>query len=64
MEDWKLDPMLCAELDEGFGRHSIDRFASALSTLLLEYNAGWKDPICKAVDAQYLSDSYWRKQNK
>jgi hypothetical protein len=37
-----------------FGRHSIDRYASALNTLIPRYNARWKDPICEAVDALHL----------
>jgi hypothetical protein len=39
-DDWRLDPVLFAELDMRFGQHSIDRFASALNTLLPRYNAG------------------------
>jgi hypothetical protein len=38
-DDWRLDPVLFAELDMKFGKHSIDRFASALNTLLPRYNA-------------------------
>jgi hypothetical protein len=37
-DDFRLDPVLFAELDARFGRHSIDRFASALYTLLPRYN--------------------------
>jgi hypothetical protein len=33
-DEWELDPILFAELDARFGGHSIDRFASTLSTLL------------------------------
>ena len=62
-DDWRLDPVLFAELDARFGKHSIDRFASALNTLLPRYNAGWKDPTCEAVDAIHLSDNDWRKEN-
>jgi hypothetical protein len=39
-DDWRLDPVLIAKLDARFGKHSIDRFASALNTLLPRYNAG------------------------
>jgi hypothetical protein len=38
-DDWRSDPVLFAELDMRFGKHSIDRFASALNTLLPRYNA-------------------------
>jgi hypothetical protein len=52
------------ELDARFGKHSIDRFASALNTLLPRYNARWRDPTCEAVDALHLLDSNWRKEKK
>jgi hypothetical protein len=47
-----------------FGQHSIDRFASALNTLLPRYNACWKDPTCEAMDALHLLDNDWRRENK
>jgi hypothetical protein len=62
-DDWKLNPVFFAELDERFGRHSIERFASALNKLLPRYNVRWKDPTCETVDALQLSDSNWRKEN-
>eukprot|EP00873_Tetraselmis_striata_P037563 jgi/Tetstr1/457827/TSEL_044372.t1 len=46
-----------------FGPHSIDRFASALNTLLLRYNAAWLDPTCEAVDSLHLPDADWRREN-
>jgi hypothetical protein len=52
-----------AELDARFGRHSLDRFSSALTTLLPPYNAGWRHPACKAVDALHILDDNWRKEN-
>jgi hypothetical protein len=58
----KLDPVLIAELDASFSPHSIDRFDSALNTLLPRYNTGLKDPTCEAVDALHLSTSDWRKE--
>jgi hypothetical protein len=62
-DEWRLDLVLFAELDLRFGKHSIDRFASALNTLLPSYNAGRKDPTCEAVDALNLVDNDWRKEN-
>jgi hypothetical protein len=62
-DDWRLNPVLFAELDMRFGKHSIDRFVSALNTLLPRYDAGWKDPTCEAVDALHLPDNDWRKVN-
>eukprot|EP00873_Tetraselmis_striata_P007668 jgi/Tetstr1/427932/TSEL_018007.t1 len=63
-DDWQLDPLMFAELESRFGPHSIDRFASALNTLLPRYNAAWLDPTCKAVDSLHLPDAHWRHENK
>eukprot|EP00873_Tetraselmis_striata_P012232 jgi/Tetstr1/432496/TSEL_021870.t1 len=46
-----------------FGPHSIDRFASALNTMLPRYNAAWLDPTCEAVDSLHLPDADWRREN-
>eukprot|EP00873_Tetraselmis_striata_P002459 jgi/Tetstr1/422723/TSEL_013520.t1 len=52
-----------AELESRFGPHSIDRFASALNTMLPRYNAAWLDPTCEAVDSLHLPDADWRREN-
>eukprot|EP00873_Tetraselmis_striata_P046592 jgi/Tetstr1/466856/TSEL_011313.t1 len=62
-DDWQLDPLMFAELESRFGPHSIDRFTSALNTLLPRYNAAWLDPTCKAVDSLHLPDADWRREN-
>jgi hypothetical protein len=51
-------------MDTQFGPHTIDRFASALNTLLPPYSADWLDPSCDAVDSLHLADTYWREENK
>eukprot|EP00873_Tetraselmis_striata_P013529 jgi/Tetstr1/433793/TSEL_002419.t1 len=61
--DWQLDPLLFSELESRFGPYSIDRFASALNTLLPRYNAAWMDPTCEAVDSLHLPDADWRREN-
>eukprot|EP00873_Tetraselmis_striata_P014674 jgi/Tetstr1/434938/TSEL_023934.t1 len=50
-------------MESQFGPHSIDRFASALNTLLPRYNAAWLDPTCEAVDSLHLPDADWRREN-
>jgi hypothetical protein len=45
-------------MDTQFGPHTIDRFASALNTLLTRYNAKWLDTSCEAVDSMHLVDLY------
>eukprot|EP00873_Tetraselmis_striata_P018718 jgi/Tetstr1/438982/TSEL_027474.t1 len=47
----------------GSAPHSIDRFASALNTLLPRYNVAWLGPTCKAVDSLHLPDADWRRDN-
>eukprot|EP00873_Tetraselmis_striata_P036590 jgi/Tetstr1/456854/TSEL_043526.t1 len=61
-DDWQLDPLLFAERESRFGPHSIDRFASALNTLLPCYNAAWLDPTCEAVDSLHLPDADRRRE--
>jgi hypothetical protein len=55
-DDLRLDLVLFVELDMRFGKHSIDRFASALNTLP-RYKAGWKDPTREGVYALHLPDN-------
>eukprot|EP00873_Tetraselmis_striata_P016563 jgi/Tetstr1/436827/TSEL_025605.t1 len=62
-DDWQLDLLMFSEQESRFGPHSIDRFASALKTLLPRYNAAWLDPTCKAVDSWHLPDADWRREN-
>jgi hypothetical protein len=57
-DDRQLDPSVFHEMDTRFGPHTIDRFASALNTLLSRYNANWLDPSCEAVDSLHLADTY------
>jgi hypothetical protein len=64
IDDWQLDPSVFHEMDTQFGPHTIDRFASALNTLLPRYNANWLDPSCEAVNSLHLADTYWREENK
>jgi hypothetical protein len=63
-DDWQLDPTLFHEMDNEFGPHTIDRFASALNTLLPRYNENWLYPSCEAADTLHLSDAHWRDKNK
>jgi hypothetical protein len=62
-DDWQLDPSVFHDMNTQFGPHTIDRFASALNTLLPRYNANWLDPSCEAVDYLHLADSSWRENN-
>jgi hypothetical protein len=50
-------------MDTQFGPHKIDRFASALNTLLPRYNANRLNPSCEAVDSLHFADNQWREEN-
>jgi hypothetical protein len=50
-KDWQLNPRLFAHLQERWGPHTIDRFASMLNTHLPRFNARWRDPQCEDVDS-------------
>ena len=49
--DWKLDPLLFAELNQVWGPLEVDLFASRLSTQLPRFNSWRPDPCSEAVDA-------------
>jgi hypothetical protein len=60
-DDPQLDPSVLNDMNTQFGPHTIDRFASALNTLLPRYNANWLDPLCEVVDSLHLADTHWRE---
>ena len=49
--DWKLDPLLFAELNQVWGPLEVDLFASRLSTQLPRFYSWRPDPHSEAVDA-------------
>jgi hypothetical protein len=59
IDDWQLEPTAFHEMGIHFGPHTIDRFESALYTLLPRYNASWLDPSCEVVDALHLFDTHY-----
>ena len=59
--EWMLHPQLFRYLDNVWGPHSIDRFASMTSTQLPNYNSLWFDPLTGGVDA--LSQTDWADHN-
>jgi hypothetical protein len=50
-------------MDTQLGPDTINRFASALNTLVPRYNTSWLDLSCEAVDALHLSDAPWRDES-
>jgi hypothetical protein len=61
LEDWQLNPRIFAHLQDRWGPHSIDRFASMLNTQLPRFNVKWREPQCEDVDCLHLSDAAWRR---
>jgi hypothetical protein len=62
-EDWRLNPRFFKHLQERWGPHTIDRFASMLNAQLPRFNARWRDPQCEDVDCLRLPDAAWRREN-
>ena len=59
-EDWRLNPLIFQHLDQTFGPHTIDRFASMTSAQLPRYNSRWRDPYTEGVDSLHLE---WSGEN-
>lgn len=58
--DWQLNQAVFARLDEIWGPHTVDRFASVGNRMLARYNSRFPDPEAEAVDAFSCS---WRNEN-
>jgi hypothetical protein len=51
LHDWKLDPLVFAELNQAWGPLEVGRFASLLSTQLQRFYSWRPDPQAEAIDA-------------
>jgi len=62
-DDWRLHPKYYSRLDEMYGVHTVDRFASALNTHCPRFNSRHHFPGTEAVDAFSVSwagsDNSW-----
>jgi hypothetical protein len=58
--DWGLNPDIFAQLNEEWGPHTVDRFASAHNTLCERFNSRYYDPQAEACDA-FAQD--WHGEN-
>lgn len=54
--EWRLHPKVFALLDRQWGPHTIDRFASMMTTHLPMYNSMYHDPYTSGVDALAQQD--------
>ena len=59
--EWKLHPQLFKYLDQLYGPHTIDRFASMSTTQCKRYNSLHLDPWTDWVDA--LHQNIWASEN-
>ena len=59
-DDWQLNPRLFARLDQLWGPHEVDTFASACNCLLPTFWSRYPTPGCAGTDA-FAQD--WSKLN-
>lgn len=59
--EWRLNPCLFGWLDTLWRQHTIDRFASMLTTQTPVYNSRFLDPLSQGVDA--LAQNDWAEHN-
>jgi hypothetical protein len=59
--EWKLNPYYFQVIDQMWGPHTIDRFASYSTAQLPRYNSRFLDPATVGVDA--LAQTNWCKEN-
>eukprot|EP00873_Tetraselmis_striata_P035703 jgi/Tetstr1/455967/TSEL_042748.t1 len=63
-DDWAFSRRHLNHLDNIWGRHTIDRFATMENSRLPRYNSLWLDPGNEATDSMRLSNGAWcRKHN-
>ena len=59
--EWKLHPALFGVLENMWGPHTVDRFASYSTTQLPRYNSRFSDPATSGIDA--LAQQDWGQEN-
>ena len=57
-DDWKVNPSIFASLDQCWGPHVVDRFASYYNAQLPCFNSRFSNPGTEAVDA-FTCDWGW-----
>lgn len=58
--DYSLDPLVFQQLDEKWGPHKVDHFASVHTKQLSRYCSRFVNPGCEAVDAFTI---WWGREN-
>ena len=59
-DDWQINPLIFAELDNTWGPHSVDRFASFQNCQVPRFNSRCWNPGSEAVDAFTVN---WSAEN-
>ena len=59
--EWKLNPRFFRQINRMWGPHSIDRFASIVTSQLPVYNSRYLDPQTSGIDA--LAQHDWGQNN-
>jgi len=60
--DWSLERRFFRSLEDLYGPHTVDRFASATTAQLLRYNSRYSDPTSEEVDGlsqSWVDDNNW-----
>ena len=60
VDDWQVNPEVFANLDNLWGPHTLDDFASLKTKETQRYCSRWWNPVCLAVDAFTVS---WKGEN-
>ena len=60
-DSWRLRASLFQELDEAWGPHTVDRFASASNYLVPRFNSLHEDPLAEAIDC--FSEDWTEEKN-
>lgn len=60
--DWQLNPCIFQYLDDRWGPHTIDRFATANNALVPRFNSELFDPQSLGVDALSRDDQDWKRE--
>lgn len=63
VDEWKLHPRAWREIEQRYGPHTIDRFASVTSAQLPLYNSFYHDPLSSGVDAFAQPAACWQQHN-
>jgi len=62
-DEWQVNPFVFHELNEAWGPHTLDRFASANNAQVVRFNGAWAEPEAEGVDAFAQPLDSWRHEH-